>query len=145
MSEYAVGPDGNVIHRLTEVTVPVQLVQEGDLLFDIPVRHSEPESDFIWLLDAFTDDEEAGIRLLITNNRPVSVKRWLPLEEGQCIDCGRKPVKYAARRQCSACYQREHRAARKQHTPEQMALPLAPVGHHRKQAMRRINRQRSAG
>lgn len=107
---YATDKDGNTIHRLTTCTMPVQLVKQGDLLFDIPVRYSEPYSDYIWQLDAHTDDEEAGIRLQMTINRPVTVKRWLPLNEDQCIDCGREGIKYAARHQCSACYQRDQRA-----------------------------------
>lgn len=107
---YATDKDGNTIYRKTTVTMPVQLVQENDLLFEIPVRHSEPQSDYIWRLDAYTDDEEAGIMLQMTLNRPITVQRWLPLNENQCIDCGREGIKYAARHQCSACYQREQRA-----------------------------------
>lgn len=109
---YATDKDGNTIYRKTTLTMPVQLVKEDDLLFEIPVRHSEPHSDWIWSLDAFTDDEEAGIKLLMTINRPITVQRWLPLNEDQCIDCGREGIKYAARHQCSACYQRDQRAAK---------------------------------
>lgn len=107
---YATDKDGNTIYRKTTVTMPVQLVQEKDLLFEMPVRHSEPQSDFIWRLEAHTDDEEAGILLQMTINHPITVQRWLPLNEDQCIDCGREGIKYAARHQCSACYQREQRA-----------------------------------
>jgi len=121
---YARNPDGSTIYRLTDVTMPVQLVEQNDLLFDIPVKHSEPESDFIWRLDAYTDDEEAGIRLLMTINRPINVRRWMPLREDQCLSCGRDGVKYAAKHLCATCYQRQHRAARREQTraPEQLRL-----------------------
>lgn len=124
MATYATDAQGNMIYRMTDLTMPVQLVQEGDLVFDIPVRHSEPHSDYIWCLDANTEDEQAGIRLLMTINMPVTVKRAVPLKENQCIECGREGVKYAARRQCNACYQREHRAARRAslRKPEQLRL-----------------------
>lgn len=121
---YATDRRGNVIYRTAEVEMPVQLVQAGDLLFDIPVVNSEPQSDWIWVIEAHTPTEDKGIRLLMTINEPVTVKRSLPLEENQCIDCGRQGVKYAARHQCNACYQRQHRqeAARKQQPPEQLRL-----------------------
>lgn len=101
---------GNVIYRRTEVTTPVENVIVGDLLHNMPVRHSEPQSDFIWKVQAWDDNEENGIELLMTMGNPIEVTRMVPLEDNQCIECGKVPVKYAAKRLCSRCYQRQHRA-----------------------------------
>lgn len=121
---YAKNRKGDVIYRTTEITVPVQEVKAGDLLFDIPVVYSEPQTDWIWMVDARDEENDKGIQLLMTKDEPVKVKRSLPLEENQCIDCGRQGVKYAARHQCNACYQRDHRqkTARSKQAPEQLRL-----------------------
>lgn len=106
---YATDANGQTIYRLTPITTNVEAIQEGDLLFEIPIRVSEPQTDYIWRIQGWTEDDEQGIELLMTEHCPVLIERWLPLLENQCIDCGRMNVKYAARHQCSACYQREHR------------------------------------
>jgi len=121
---FATDDRGNVIYRTTEMDIPVEEVQPGDLLFDIPVIFSEPHSDWIWSLTAETPGSESGITMLITKGNSVIIKRSVPLEENQCIDCGRLGVKYAAKRQCSACYQRKHREAARRNSsrPEQLRL-----------------------
>lgn len=109
-------PPKEDLYRMEEMVVPVQTVQEGDLVFALAVVHSEPYSDYIWTLeanDAQNDQPaEAGLILRITTGHPITIQRKVPLRENQCIDCGRDGVKYAARHQCNACYQREYRAQR---------------------------------
>lgn len=118
------------LYRQTEMTVPVENVQAGDLLHGIPIRFSEPHNDFIWRLQAETDDEDSGIELLMTMGKPITVVRDVPLGPNQCISCGNEPVKYAAKRLCSRCYQRQHRETARKQSPlkgaKEIELPFPP-------------------
>lgn len=124
---------GTGIMRTVTLSVPVEEVIEGDRLFGQRVYVSEPQSDYIWRVLAEAEDEEAGIELLVTTGKRVTVTREVPLGPDQCKECGRSPVKYAAKNLCSRCYQRQHRAtARKQSQNDN------EVGHHRKMAAQQL-------
>lgn len=107
-----------MVHRASvtytdTISVVAEDVQPGDLLFGLRVNYSEPQTDWIWHVEASneTDTEEAtaGIVLDVTRNWPLTVTRRMTLGEDQCIVCKRHGIKYAAQHKCNACYQRERR------------------------------------
>lgn len=97
------------VTRLVEITTQASQVQISDYIHGLPIKDIQPANDEGTVLRIKAYDGLSGVDMHVTANQPVTIIRYVPVADDECVVCGR-PRKY--KDMCPAHYQAARRAAR---------------------------------